>query len=158
MADESCSRCKDLKSARSEIQTLKNRHNEELKNRLKTVTEAAKQKTQTLQRKCENLEEERRKLSQKFEAATKKHQELQRKHQDLQRKNKELTEQVTKIKSERQEELEYCKKIEVESKAKDNLLEQKDKKLNSEKSRNDYLSKRVETLKEMPGRKYESSV
>ena len=90
-------------------------------------------------------------MSQKLEAAKKKHQELQR-------KNKELTDQITKIKSERQEELEYYKKIEAESKAKDNLLEQKDKKLNSEKSRNDYLSRKVETLKEMPGRKYESSV
>jgi len=148
--DESCSRCKDLKTARSEIQTLKKRHNEELKNRLKTVTEAWEQKTQTLQKSYQILEEERRKLSQKLEAARKKHQELQR-------KNKELTEQITKIKSERQEELEYYKKIEAESKAKDNLLEQKDKKLNSEKSRNDYLSKKVETLKEMPGRIYNYS-
>lgn len=181
MADER-SRFKDLKSARSKIPSLKNQHNKGLKNRLETVTEASEQ-TQTLQKNYKTLEEKHRKMSQKCKKAEKKHKGLQRKidglqrqiterkeeerklsekleaalkkHQELKRKNKELTDQVTKMKSERQKELECYKKIEAENKAKDNALEENDKKL---KLKIDSIRKKVETLTELPGCKYESSV
>ena len=140
MADESCSRFKDLKSTRSKIQTLKNR--------LKTVTEASVQKAQTLQKNYEILEEKHKKLSKRLEAEKKK-------YKVLEKKNKELKDHITKMKSERQKEVEYFKKIDADTK---DLLEEMKKELNSQKLRNNYMWKKIEETTELSGCKYESSV
>ena len=111
---------------------------------------------QTLQGK---VEEERKKSSRKLEATKKL---CQKEKNELQRKNKELTVQIAKTTaSERQEKLEYHKKIEAVSKAKENLLEKNNKKFNVERSKSTYLLNEIERLKsklkERPERKYKYS-
>ena len=105
------------------------------------------------------VEEERKKSPRKLEATKKL---CQKEKNELQRKNKELTVQIAKTTaSERQEKLEYHKKIEAVSKAKENLLEQNNKKFNVERSKSTYLLNEIERLKsklkERPGRKYKYS-